>query len=142
MNEGTGLTVDVRAEFPAAPERVWQALTAPDQLAGWWPYLHLDARPGGGFREMWTDEHGRDVRTCGRVLVVEPPRRLGLSWKDDGWRSETTVEILLARTSHGTTVTVSHRGWEQLPDGARLARQHAAGWQMHLANLRAFCARP
>jgi uncharacterized protein YndB with AHSA1/START domain len=48
--------------FDATPDRIWQALTAPDALEQWfWPFpmtADVDARPGGAYRldiQGWND---------------------------------------------------------------------------------------
>ncbi len=121
---------------PAPPERVWSLVAEPDGRAGWWPYLDLDATPGGRFEERWTDAAGHEVTTSGDVLDVEPPRLLRLSWKDDGWPAVTEVELRLEPQSGATLVTVRHTGWSALPDAAALVADHRAGWRMHLDDLR------
>src|SRR3712207_3506056 len=121
---------------PASPERTWNAITGPGQLASWWPYLQLDARPGGSLVERWINDDGQVTYTRGRVLVMQPLRLLRLSWADDGWPADTTVEFELQSAADATTVTVRHVGWQNMPDGARLAEEHKVGWRRHLENLR------
>src|SRR3712207_8880746 len=78
---------------PASPERTWNAITGPGQLASWWPYLQLDARPGGSLVERWINDDGQVTYTRGRVLVMQPLRLLRLSWADDGRSEEHTSEL-------------------------------------------------
>jgi uncharacterized protein YndB with AHSA1/START domain len=122
---------------PASLKRTWSTITEAGQLGSWWPDLQLDARPGGGFVESWINDDGQVTYTRGRVLVMQPPRLLRLSWADDGWPVDTTVEFELRPGADATTtVTVRHVGWQYMPDGARLAEQHQVGWRRHLENLR------
>jgi uncharacterized protein YndB with AHSA1/START domain len=114
----------------APPERVWSRITDAQERAHWWPYLHLDASPGGGMEERWDD-----TRTTGEVLEVQPPSLLRLSWKDDGWPAATEVELLLEPDEGGTRVTVRHHGWEALPGADALVAAHRAGWRTHLDDL-------
>lgn len=115
---------------PAPPERVWWWITDAGGRAAWWPYLDLDATPGGRVEERWDD-----VVTSGEVLEVDPARLLRLSWEDDGWPAATEVELRLEPEQAGTRVTVRHSGWEALPDPESLVREHRAGWRMHLDDL-------
>ena len=121
---------------PAPPERVWSLIAEDEGRAGWWPYLSLDATPGGRMEERWTDAAGDEVRTGGEVLEVDPPRLLRLSWKDDGWPAATEVELRLEPGADGTLVTVCHSGWSSLPDAGTLVADHRAGWRAHLDDLR------
>ena len=43
-----------------APERVWAALTDPEQLIAWWGEAEVELRPGGRFDVRWlnVDEDG------------------------------------------------------------------------------------
>ena len=122
------LLVHEAVVVPAPPERVWSLVIHP---AGWWPYLELDAVPGGRFEERW-----QEIVTSGDVLDVDPPRLLRLSWKDEGWPAATEVELRLEPAAEGTLVTVRHTGWAALPDAETLVAGHRAGWRMHLEDLR------
>lgn len=134
---GTTALVVHEATVVAAPvELVWATIVDDDRRAAWWPYLHLDARPGGGFEERWTDGGGTPVVTSGDVLDLDPPRQLRLSWRDDGWPVGTEVELRLEPRADGTLVTVRHTGWSALPDAGVLVAQHRAGWRAHLDHLR------
>jgi uncharacterized protein YndB with AHSA1/START domain len=71
----------------------------------------------------------------GRYLVVDPPRRLVLTW---GWEGNqhlppgsSTVEITLEPDGEGTIVRLRHTG---LPDD-ELRQQHREGWVRYLDRL-------
>ena len=131
-----GLEVEEKVVVAAPVSRVWDALVTDAARATWWPHLELDATPGGRMRERWTDESGNEVLTHGQVLDVVDRRFLRLSWADEGWPAETTVEITLDPVRAGTAVSLRHSGWERLRDGSELASAHRAGWRRHLENLR------
>lgn len=114
----------------ATPERVFEYFTRPDAIIRWMgDYAVLDPRPGG---EFTLDINGVPVR--GRYLVVDPPRRLVVSWGHAGSDAlppgASTVEITLTPDADGTTVRVEHR---DLPDSE--APQHALGWPHFLDRL-------
>jgi len=131
----------VSLEVGAATGAVWAALVDPAKRREWWPYLHLDARVGGDLLEVWRDGAGREQRTRGTVLAVEPGRRLRCSWRDDGWPASTVVEVVLHRESFGTLVVLAHTGWTRLPAASELRAAHRDGWAMHLGNLGAHLER-
>lgn len=128
--------VEESATIDVPIDRVWHAIVDSDARSAWWSYLDLDAEPGGGFEELWTDQDGRQMRTHGHVLELVSPAVLRLSWADEDWPATTEVEVRLHRGDGATTVHVRHTGWERLPNGENLAEEHRAGWKMHLSNLR------
>jgi uncharacterized protein YndB with AHSA1/START domain len=101
--------------------RVWTA-----DIGRWWPRDHtvsgertadvlLDGRVGGLIVERTS---GGVSHEWGEILVWEPPQRLAYLWYLRRDRSDATeVEIVFAERAGGTTVEITHRGWEQL--GAR-----------------------
>lgn len=122
----------------AAPERVWQALTDPKELAEWFPdeTVELDVRPGGGGWWKWT-AHGRFAV---RFEVVERPRRLVWSWSRDadtpvGDGPTTRVEwTLTPRKDGGTTLTLRESGFVRPEDRA----SNVKGWEHELGELQEF----
>src|SRR5581483_10961156 len=76
----------------AAPvERVFRAITDPRELKEWWgsPETYkadrweADLRPGGAWRVDGRSAAGKPYAVYGEYLVVEPPRRLVLTWRHD-----------------------------------------------------------
>ena len=69
--------IERRIELRASPERLWRALTEPDELAEWFGQrCSIDLRPGGGAWFEW-DDGGRFLA---RVEVVDTPRRFAFRW--------------------------------------------------------------
>ncbi len=135
------LTLEASIHIRATKDLVWRAFIEPERLAQWWGHMELESRLGGRFVERWTDEAGRRVVTSGRIVALDPMKRIGLSWADDDWSEETHVSILLDRTMSGTRVKILHSGWDRLADGERMMNEHKTGWRMHLENLRIHCER-
>src|SRR5437773_10790536 len=114
----------------APPEKVFPYLTRSELMLVWMgDHAVLEPRPGGQFT---VDINGVPVR--GRYLVVDPPRRIVLTWGHAGSDvfppGSTTVEITLTPTEGGTLLSVEHR---DLP--AKQARQQAIGWPHFLNRL-------
>lgn len=77
----------------APVDRLWETLVRP---ALWWGEdVLLEPRPGGLFHEPWRDVEGQH-HTRGKVLEIEPPRLLRLSWRDDDWDFGTQVRFSLS----------------------------------------------
>lgn len=129
-DDGTYLELDgrpaVRFErvYPHPVERVWRAITDPEELRHWFPSPEVtyEPRPGGSMT-LAGDPYAPEPRTS-RVLVWEPPTRFSFEWEDD--------ELHFTLSAYG--------------DGCRLelvdvlssegaASRNAAGWEMCLADL-------
>jgi uncharacterized protein YndB with AHSA1/START domain len=114
-------TVQSTIEIAASPERVFDALTSPGELASWlgpneqishdWS---VDLRPGGAWTARTTDAEGRPGTMHGTYLVIDRPRRLELTWNDENDLGESRVrfDLLPAEVAGvpGTRLTVTHEG--------------------------------
>lgn len=110
--------------LPLPRERIWLALTKPDQLSIWLANkVDIDLRPGGAALFNW----GEDDRTPAVVEAVEPPRRLAFRWhpyKSDQSRPVeplpgTLVEFILDEVGEGTRLTLRETGFAALPEEIR-----------------------
>lgn len=128
---------------PATPEAAFRRFT--EELDTWWPRAgHSVSRSacvsvafergavGAALFEL--DEDG--VRhEWGRVTTWEPGRRLVTSWHPSRAPSEAQeVEVTFVSENDGTRVTLTHRGWEAIQEGAGAVRDtYAGGWSGVLA---------
>jgi uncharacterized protein YndB with AHSA1/START domain len=95
----------------AAPERVFEALTARDGLAGWWTDDATAADKIGEIAEFGFFNHGMVFRM--RVDELAPSSRTSWTCLDgpEEWIG-TQVSFDLVRRSEGTTmVRFTHSGW-------------------------------
>jgi uncharacterized protein YndB with AHSA1/START domain len=118
-------------------DRVWAAVTEPDQLVRWFPTLsaEVDLRPGGTMRFVW--EQGRDEAV---IDEIEAPTRFVFRWRPAGLdRPYTTVRITLEEVEGGTRVTLTESGFASLPDEIHLQSYEGNlhGWAEELEELRA-----
>ncbi len=135
----------------AAPmERVFQALTSPQELPRWFTndecptrVWEMDPRRGGRWRSA-TQAGSKTLngvsafRAGGEILEVDPPRLLIYSWHSN-WHEDpslaTVVRWDLSAHNGGTFVRVTHSKLESEPQ----ARQdYAGGWVGVLQNLKQF----
>lgn len=102
-------------------DRVWQAVSVPEQLEHWFPAA-VQWQPVVGEK---IDAHGMH----GKVLIVEPPNALAWEFNADFYSFE------LAETTQATNLTFLH-----VFDLAVPTAQTAAGWDVYLAKLAALLA--
>ena len=103
------------------PRKVWAALTEPDRLAQWAPFLADRDLGTPGAVTLSTVDGERSWPAPATVRRAEPPRLLEYTWGDGLLRWE------LADTATGTRLTLRHRF-----DDRALGASMAAGWHLCL----------
>jgi uncharacterized protein YndB with AHSA1/START domain/DNA-binding transcriptional ArsR family regulator len=118
----------------ATAEQVWHALTDADLTASYWGHANVsDWQPGSLWEHRRTD--GSDVADAGgRVLEVEPPRRLVMTFGDPGEAPavSSTVTFLIEPHEGIVRLTVTH---DDLADAKALS-DVSLGWPAVFANLK------
>jgi uncharacterized protein YndB with AHSA1/START domain len=129
-------TVRFERLLPAPIERVWDYLTQSDLRRKWFAAGDIELRPGGGvtliFHNSELSHHDEEMpekfrqyeglETHGKVIEVEPPRRLVHSWDKE------EVEWQLEPRGDQTLLTLTHR---KLPSRAMMV-EVSGGWHLHL----------
>jgi uncharacterized protein YndB with AHSA1/START domain len=119
-NDRIVTTIDIAA----SPERVFAALTDPQELAAWWGSetgyrtcdWRVDARTEGEWSARTIDPSGNEGSIRGAYTVVDPPNALESTWHAS-WDDDvvTTVRYDLSPTiiddAPGTRLTVTHAGF-------------------------------
>jgi uncharacterized protein YndB with AHSA1/START domain len=109
--------------YPHPIERVWEAVSQPEQLAHWFPSgVAIDERVGGTIR--FSGDPNSEPST-GMVLAYDPPRRLAFSWGND------ELHLELAATDAASCTLTLINVLEARDAGAR----NAAGWSVCIAEL-------
>ena len=123
-----GLAIRFERRLTASPERVWRAVTEPDEMTAWFPCrVDGERRAGATVRFVFADDDSPPEE--GTVLAWSPPA----SWSFD-WGGH-VVEISVAPDGAGTLLTFT----QSLPDRSGAARQ-GAGWHTCLDALDAHVA--
>jgi uncharacterized protein YndB with AHSA1/START domain len=106
-------------------ERVWAALTEPEELIGWWGDAAVELVEGGSFRLRWlnTDDAGDQLVMHATVTQLDPPHVLELTGEPHG-----VLRFELRRKADGTALTFTST--LVLPDEYRT--KVLAGWHFHL----------
>lgn len=116
------------------PQRVWAALTDPEQLAAWfWPprfetEVTLDLARGYRIASPTVG-----MAVSGDFTVVDAPRSLVETWTWDGEDQSTLVTFTL---SDSTGLTVTHEGFNTEEEVA----SHIVGWNDCLDRLESYLA--
>ena len=104
----------------ASPERVWRALTDPEELAGWLASAEIDLRVGGRVVLKFEDgEHS------GTITELREPEVLAYTW--DEARTNSLVRFKLEADDGGTRLTLRHT-FELEAD----LSGYGGGWHQHL----------
>ena len=140
-------------DYPVAVERLWRAVTRPEELMQWFgpegvrlEICDMDfTRTGPWVCVMIGLESGGRFKNSGEVTHVRPPAgggagSVGFTW---GWHDdadargpESHVMFTVTPTEAGARLTLSHR---DLPDQAA-ADSHGKGWRSTLDKLAAYLA--
>jgi uncharacterized protein YndB with AHSA1/START domain len=119
------------------PEEAFAVFT--ERFGAWWPFtqfsLHqaetarcaFEAKPGGEIYEVST---AGERAAWGRVRAWDPPHGFVIAWHP-GSPPEKATEVALTfeAVADGTRVTLEHRDWAKIGDGAAQAREnYEKGW--------------
>jgi uncharacterized protein YndB with AHSA1/START domain len=139
------LVLVVRRTIAAAPERLFDAWTRPEQLRQWWgpagvtcTAAEIDLRPGGSYRIANQFPGGRVLWISGEFFCIERPRELGYTWRLGSQHEPyERVTVRFERRGPHTEVIVTHERIRDVTDRER----HEQGWAGCLQGLDAYIAR-
>ena len=96
-------------------------------------------KTGSAFR-FRSRYRGQDVIEQGVVqeIVAESKLKLSWDWVGEGWTAPTELLFALEPEEGGTSVLISHSGFERIEPGAGLAarRNYASAWAEVLSDLK------
>jgi uncharacterized protein YndB with AHSA1/START domain len=133
----------LRRVVAARRERVFDALTRPDDLARWWgprgftiPGIDADLRLGGRYRFTMQPPDGDRFHLSGEFLEITPPSRLSYTfrWDEPTPDDRETVVALTLDDRDDATLLALRQG--EFATGERLAL-HRSGWNDSLDKLSA-----
>ena len=136
------ITVKLIRSVQAPPQRVFEAMTDPNQVAEWWgpegfsrPEVTLNVGVGGAYRIAMQPPEGELFHLVGEYVDVSPP---SFSWPipfagepPDSDDRETVVRLELRERDGATDIELT-----QGPFATEARRElHQAGWTDSLARL-------
>ena len=103
-------TLVFKAQYPHAPERVWQALTHPKALATWLMDNNFEPYVGHHFQFKEASLPGLETVIDCEVIALEPPTRLVYTWQASGMPTPSLVTWMLTPIEGGTQLHLHHSG--------------------------------
>jgi uncharacterized protein YndB with AHSA1/START domain len=137
----TGYVATATTEVAAPPERVWAALTEPEQIAAWMQGSKVTTSWEVGTPITWDGEYdGREYQDKGEVLTYDEPHVLSVTHyspmmgqPDEPESYHTLVYTLTASGDDATSLELTQDG----NDSEEQAEQFSQNWQGMLAALKA-----
>jgi uncharacterized protein YndB with AHSA1/START domain len=121
----------------STPEKVFEAITRPDIARRYWGHENVsDWKPGSKWEHVRANED-RTVELVGKVIEIEPPTRLVISWAnasqaaDPDSHSRVTFDVV--EYDDMVRLTVTH---DDLIVGSGMAIGVSKGWPAVLSSLK------
>jgi uncharacterized protein YndB with AHSA1/START domain/DNA-binding transcriptional ArsR family regulator len=114
----------------STPERVWDALTDPEETATWWAHRNVSSwKKGDSWQHVRLDDGGVDVG--GMILEIDPPRRLAHTFGESQDPSRVTFDIEVVNGIVKLTMTHVNLTAEDFA-------QVSEGWPVVLSSLKSY----
>jgi uncharacterized protein YndB with AHSA1/START domain len=119
------------------PEKVWAAITTPEFTRQYWGG-HVNISNWKKDAEWQHEDTGDNnvVRVAGKVLEIDPPKRLVLSWfAPDDVADSSTVTFEIEQVADMVRLDVLHG---EFKPGSVMAGKVSKGWPLVLSSLKSF----
>jgi uncharacterized protein YndB with AHSA1/START domain/DNA-binding transcriptional ArsR family regulator len=115
----------------STPERIWDALTDPEETATWWAHRNVS---GWSVGDRWEHQRLNDggVDVGGTIIEIDPPRRLVHSWGDDP-DAQSRVTFDIEPVNGAVKLTMTHENLD--PDAFAQVNE---GWPVVLSSLKSY----
>ncbi len=131
-------SIVIETEIKASAERIFRALTDPQERVQWWgkgrartTHVDSDLRPGGKY-VMQLDAYGQPHTVEGVYREIVPPSVLSFTWNPSWGGEESLVRFDIIERDGVSTVRVTHSG---LPTEQERAG-YSQGWPFNLRLLK------
>ncbi len=129
--------LEIRKTLNADPQTIFDALTQTEKLNQWFYAMDegraktaMDLQVGGKYTIGMINDAGETVATpYGEILEIDPPHKISMTWKTDGFVDHSILTFSLEAVEGGTELTLTH----ELPQPT--VDPHRQGWGSCLAHL-------
>ncbi|WP_042377314.1 SRPBCC family protein [Streptacidiphilus melanogenes] len=139
-------SIEREIHVDATPEVVYEVVSTPEHLRGWWPdEAEFESAPGGTGTFRFGDGASPDAHVVALTVVeADPPRRFSFRWMHEPDETATPGNSLLITfdlvpSGAGTLLRLTETGFrEQGWEAAVLEEQyrdHVTGWDHYLPRL-------
>lgn len=122
---------EIERSFPASPERVWKAITDPNEMKKW--YFDLPGfkpETGYNFEFMGGSPDGVQYKHLCEVKEVVLNRKISYSWRYEGYEGNSLVTFELLPEGSAARLKLTHEGLDTFPKSNPdlAAKNFAEGW--------------
>ena len=134
--------------LPISRQRLWEAITRPEQLAEWLGVVkEMDFRVGGQIQFSWQDQVSPHL---GQIEAIEPLQHFAFRWSSYGIGNPdkqllqaptTLVSFTLEEVTDGTQLTLVEAGFASWPEdmpALESYQDNQQGWDELLKGLRTY----
>ena len=123
----------------APADKVFDAITRPDLARRYWGHENVsDWQPGSAWEHIRANDE-RTVELVGKVIEVDPPKRLVISWANASQAADpasySRVSFDIVEYDDMVRLTVTH---DDLIADSGMARGVSKGWPIVLSSLKSF----
>jgi uncharacterized protein YndB with AHSA1/START domain len=140
-------SIEREIHVEATPEVVYEVISTPEHLRGWWPdEAELEPVPGATGVISFGDRSTPKAHVVPLTVVeADPPRRFSFRWVYDEGEAATLVAFELVPSGAGTLLRFTETGFREKGWEAAVLeeqyREHATGWDYYLPRLVTYVAR-
>lgn len=129
-SENTLTALEIKKTVSADRHRVFDALTKPELISQWMygmdegrAEIESDLQPGGKYiLRMIRPDGTIAYEPNGEYLSIDPPRKLSMTWRSEGFVDHSILTFELNEVEGGTEITLHH----ELPEFT--VEDHREGW--------------
>ena len=143
-------TIEREIFVEASPETVFEVVSSPDHIKGWWPDdAAYDLAPGAPGRIVFGDGEADPTVVSFTVVDARPPTSFSFRWTHpagevaaEGNSLLVTFDLTAARG--GTLLKMTETGFREMGWAAAVLEQqyaeHGTGWDFYLPRLASYVA--
>jgi uncharacterized protein YndB with AHSA1/START domain len=143
-------TIEREIYVEASPEIVFDVVSSPEHLKGWWPNdARYEPKPGSTGEITFSQGDADDKVEAFSVVEVEPPRMFSFRWThpagevaDEGNSLLVTFEV--TPSGDGSRLRMTETGFREMGWEAAVLeeqyRDHVTGWDIFIPRLAPYVA--